>query len=321
MIWVIVGLVVAALVAGVLYLRSRRKRQSRLISLVALTRNTAEFDPAILASQAGRAWNADLGDGSTEGSDGFVVTAGIVNTIVHDGHMVLLNSFPKPYVDDIDEAAEQIDDLRIRRLFGAHKAWFSCDALGVDGTTSDDEIRDWYRRLGHLLAELLDDDCLLIYVPDTSRAYPINEDTEAALRSSDPLAALQATLTVPFLAVPPDDPLMQEAETKAREAWPEFVTAYENGDGSGFAVKAPVQRGENTEYIWIAVTALEGGRIYGELANDPADLGPLTLGSKVSVEERELNDWCYVDPHDKLVGGYTIAVVQQASKRRRGGTV
>ena len=77
----------------------------------------------------------------------------------------------------------------IRDLFRQHQAWFSCDALGVDGSTSEQECLDWYRRLGTLFAELLDDNCLLIFLPDTSQAFPINEDTETALRSENPVKA------------------------------------------------------------------------------------------------------------------------------------
>jgi uncharacterized protein YegJ (DUF2314 family) len=317
MIW-IAAVVTLVLIGGFgFWWMRRRRRRSRLIALVALLKEPVEFDPAVLARLAGKAWGADLGDGETEGADGFVACAGVVNTIVHQGRMFLINCFPKPYVDNPEDAAEDIADQRIRRLFVEHRAWFSCDALGVDGATGEEEILLWYRRLGKLFGELLDDNCLLIYLPDANALYPINEDTEAALRSENPLAALRATMTVPVIEVSGDDPLMQRAVEKAQQSWPDFVAAYEAQAGEDFVVKAPVTHADNTEFIWITVTSIEGERVYGELANEPANLGSLKLGSKVSVLVTDLNDWCYLDPQGNLKGGFTMEVVRKAAQRPR----
>jgi uncharacterized protein YegJ (DUF2314 family) len=231
--------------------------------------------------------------------------------------MFLINSFPTPYTEDVDKAAEDIADMRIRDLFRQHQAWFSCDAMGIDGRTSEEEVLDCYRRLGKLFVELLDERCLLILMPDSSLAYPINEDTETALRSNDPVKALMESLTLPIIEVDSDDPLMVEAVDKARLGWPQFVAAYEASAGENFSVKAPVSHAGHTEFIWISVTGLEGDRVYGELGNDPGDLGSLKLGSKGSVRVADLNDWCYMDAQGNLAGGFTIEAVQKASQRSR----
>src|SRR5262245_38272828 len=316
MLWVVIGVILALIIGAFVFWRLRRRRRVRLISFVGLTREPVEFDPAVLARVAGKAWKADLGDGEAEGADGFVAGAGIVNSIVHDGRMFLINSFSTPYMEDPEKVAEGIGDVRIRSLFREHKGWFSCDAMGVDRTTPDDEVRDWYRRLGRLFADLLDENCLLIYLPDSQLAYPVNEDTAMALRSKDPLRALDETMTVPITEVSGDDPLMIRAVETARERWHEFVAAYEAESGENFSVKAPITHGGNTEFIWISVTGIEGEKVYGELANDPADLGPLKLGSKVSVPVADLNDWCYLDAQGNLLGGFTIEAVRKASCRR-----
>jgi uncharacterized protein YegJ (DUF2314 family) len=317
MIWFAIAAPVV-LIGAFLFWRARKKRREpRLIAFVALRREPVELEPAVLARLAGKAWNADLGDGDAEGADGFVVGAGPMNTIMHEGRMFLVNSFPQPYVENVDEAAAGISDLRIRSLFGEHRAWFSCDAMGVDGTTPAAEVRDQYRRLAALFAELLDDNCLLIFLPDSYRAYPINEDTDAALRSEDPVAALQDSLTVPVVEVPEDDPLMKQAVEDARREWPKFAVAYEAGAGENFTVKAPVSAGGNTEFIWITVTCIEGDLVYGELGNEPADLGDLKLGSKVSVPVATLMDWCYIDPKKGLVGGFSIEAVKKAARRKK----
>jgi uncharacterized protein YegJ (DUF2314 family) len=317
--WVAMGVILTLFAGAFLYWRIRRRRRSRLISFVALVREPVTFDPAVLAKVAGKVWKADLGDGTSEGADGFVTGAEseINYGIVHNGRMYLINSFPKPYTEDIEKAAEGIADTRIRSFFRQHQAWFSCDALGVDGTTSEEEVLDWYRRLGKLFAELLDGNCLLIFLPDSDLAYPINEDTEMALRSKDPIKALQGTMNVPIVEVSDDDPLMKQAVEKARRDWPKFVAAYEAGAGENFSVKAPVTHAGRTEFIWVSVTAFEGDSIYGELGNDPGNLGALKLGSKVSVPVADLNDWCYIDSKGNLTGGFTIMAVQKASRRKQ----
>jgi uncharacterized protein YegJ (DUF2314 family) len=298
-------------------LYGNKEPPSRLISFVALLREPANFDPAVLAKLAGKAWNADLGTGESEGADGFVAGVDPIKVVAHEGRMFLINSFPTPYSENREKVAAGIPDLRVRELFRQHRAWFSCDAMGVDATTPEEEVLVWYERLGKLFAELLDENCSLIFLPDSELAFPINEETESALRSKNPVTALQETLTVPIVQVSPDDPLMKQAVSKARESWPKFVEAYEARDGQHFTVKAPVTRAGNTEFIWIDVTSIEGDFVYGELGNEPANLGSLKLGSKVSVRVADLNDWCYIDSKGNLAGGFTVEAVQKASRRDR----
>ncbi len=299
------------------YWRRRRRRQSRLISLVALLREPVVFDPVVLARMAGKAWQADLGDGAGEGRDGFVVVAGPINTIVHGERYYLVNSMPMPYVEDPEAVSESIVDLRVQRFFREHRAWFSCDSLGVDGSTSAEEISEWYRRLAKLFAEFLDENCLLIYVPDSGRAYAINDETERALQSDDPIAALEETLTLPVIPVTADNLSMQQAVDKAQGNWPQFVAAFEAAAGEQFSIKAPISYSGTTEFIWMTVTALEGNQIFGMLANDPVNLGPLRIGSKVCVALSDLTDWCYVDSSGIFQGGFTLAAVQEASRRHQ----
>lgn len=316
MIWVVFGVAVALAVGFFLLRRARRKR-SRMISIVGLVNDHTPFDPAVLARAANTAWNTDVGDGATEGPDGFIAGTDIISTVMHRGRMYIIHTFPRPYSEDVDAAADGIRDPRIRDLYRGHTAWFSCDALGVDGTTPEEEVRGEYRKVGKLFAELLDDNCRLIFLPDAGLAYPVNDETTAALRSDDPAAELQETMTVPMVQVDGDDPLMVAAVAKARERWPEFCTAFDAGAGENFSIKAPVTGGGNTEFIWISVTAIEGERVYGTLGNEPADLGKLKLGSKVSVAAADLNDWGYLDSAGEFVGGFTVEAMGKIAKRDR----
>jgi uncharacterized protein YegJ (DUF2314 family) len=292
--------------------RIRKRDKSRMISLVVLLREPMTVDSIVLAKMAGRAWHADLGDGLGYGEDGGVVSVGPISTVLHQERGYLVNCFPAPYCDDPQSVAESIPDLRIRRCFREHRAWFSCDALAGD-TLSEDEVRESYACLGRLLAEFFDESWLLIYVPDTSRAFAINDETEQALQSADPIAALEKTCCTPVIHVDADDPMMEQAIAQARESWPQFIAAFEAGAGESFSVKAPLSYAEVTEFIWIEISALEGGRVYGLLGNEPADLGPLKLGSKVSVPVSDVIDWYYLDRDDEFQGGFTTEAVLKAA--------
>jgi uncharacterized protein YegJ (DUF2314 family) len=318
------GIVAALLVTALLaslgvwwYRRRRREPDRRLISFVGLLRAPKTLDTTVLAKTAGRVWNADVGDGDSSGSDGFVAGRDFLHTIFHGGRAYLINSFARPYFDDVDAVADSIPDLRIKQLIREHSAWCSFDAMGVNAKTPETEVAELTRRLAKLFAQFLDEDCLLIYVPDTQRTYPVNDETQQALLADDPLTALQETQTLPIIQISPDDPRMLAAVAKARSTWPEFVAAFEAQAGENFGAKAPVSHGDNTEFIWLEVTAIEGDRIYGTLANEPGDLGPLKLGSRVSVSVSDLNDWCYVDSTGDLKGGFTVAVVMEAANGTR----
>ena len=123
MIWIATGVIVAS-AGGFVCWWVRRRRRFRLISLVGLVREPVRFDPAVLAAVAGKTWKADLGDGSSQGADGFVIGVGMMNTIMHEGRAFLINSFPKPYTEDVEKAAEGIADLRLRAFSGASSVVF-----------------------------------------------------------------------------------------------------------------------------------------------------------------------------------------------------
>lgn len=294
------------------------QNESRLISFVALLKEPQALEAIYIATAARKAWDADLGDGTTEGDDGFVVGGADITSMIKFGdRMMIVNNFPCPYVEDPEEAAQSIIDLRLRRLFAEHTAWLSCDALGAESTDSEDTIRDWYRTVGALLSELIDDNCLAIYLPDSDQIYAYSPETLEMLRSDDPYAALYDNAEVPVVAIADDSPAMLMSVEIARQRWPEFVSAFEERAGTSFTVKAPISRKGNTEYIWLQVTAIENDVIYGELGNEPANLPGLRLGSRVKTTVEDVNDWSYVSPKEELMGGFTVKAVLEAARRQQ----
>ena len=85
----------------------------------------------------------------------------------------------------------------------------------------------------------------------------------------------------------------------------------ERRPGQSFAVKAKVTEPDGaSEYLWLAVTALEGDGIYGILDNEPVLLRHRHRGDRARVLVSSLQDWMTFDGA-KGAGGFTIAVLQQ----------
>jgi uncharacterized protein YegJ (DUF2314 family) len=320
----LVVLVVVGVAAAVWWLKTKATSAQQdnegtdrpLLSFVALLKEHRHVEPIMIATAARKAWGADLSsEGEDEGPDGFVVGTPISSVIKFRERMILVNYFPRPYVDDPQAVAATIGDLRLRELFAEHTAWLSCDAMGEEHADDPEVVRDWYRVLGPLLAELVDENCLAIFLPLTDHLFPNMPATLETLRDADPLGALQEDAPVPVLEVSGDDPRMVAAVAECRRRWPEFVAAFDARSGENFGVKAPISHGDDTEFIWLVVTALENDVVYGTLANEPIHLGPLKLGSKVRTTVAEVNDWAYVDHAGEPHGLFTMKVIADAQRK------
>lgn len=300
------------------FLKKQKKKENTLYSIVGILSEPVFLDSNSLAKAAEKAWGIDLtSKGETEGVDGFVVGESPIQTIKWGEDFYLVHSFPKPYVEDPETTASGFADKRLRELFASHQAWFAVDFLaGKNKPLEKSAETGLYRHLARLFAELLDDRCQLILLPQFSCVYAINAETEKALLSDDPLKELQESLTVPIIEVADDNPEMRQAQEKARQEWPRFVEAFETKNGETFSIKAPVTHGDVTEFIWIEVTAIEGDRIYGKLANEPFQLGPLKIGSKVVIEAASLNDWFFQDARGQIQGAFTLKAIKNAAKKR-----
>lgn len=316
-------LVFAAAIVGFVWWKRRQagRQDHQILSFVALLKEPQLLEPIYLQTAARKAWNADLGTGDDEGDDGFVAGSPGMPSLVmqYRERMLLVNNFPMPYVEDPEGASASIADLRLRELFGQHTSWLSCDAMGVESFDDADEVREWYRILGRLLCELVDDNCLAIFLPLTNQLFANMDETIDKLKSDDPLAELMEDAPVPVIQIDDDDPRMIAAVQQARDSFPEFVSAFEERAGENFSVKAPVTAGDNTEFIWISVEAVENDVIYGRLANEPIDLGSLKIDSQVRVAAEDLNDWAFIDQEEEPHGLFTMAALAEAEAERQEG--
>ncbi|MEM1208411.1 MAG: DUF2314 domain-containing protein [Planctomycetota bacterium] len=109
--------------------------------------------------------------------------------------------------------------------------------------------------------------------------------------------------------------LMDRAIARAQETYRELVEAMASPlpTHGGHAVKKPFPiAGGGQEHIWITDLSWDGQKFTGILGNEPVDTSAVAFGDRVSVTPQELSDWMYVDGN-RVVGGYTIRVLQQQS--------
>lgn len=293
-------------------LQARRMRNRPLTALVQLRRTPNNFlTDKKLTDICERVWNVRFGN-AEGGSDTHYVVGQNPAFIVSapDGVVLLVNNFATPYFDDPIKAAGELNELRIRHALESHTAWLSVDLLAfADDTRQRSEA---YPTIAKLFVELLDDDCLAVFAPETGSILPYEPELAEKLRGPSPLAAFHEVTYAPVVQVADDDPRMKAAVDEARRRWPEFVSAFSTRAGEHFSIKAPVTVNDNTEFIWIEVDRIENNIVHGKLANDPVALGSLRCGDAVSVELADLNDWNYT-VNQELKGGFTIKVLQEIS--------
>lgn len=290
----------------------RRPPEQRIVSLVLLLREERYLDAAILRRLAERALEVEFDD--SEDPENFVVMVrDDVNYMIRArGEMFLVNNYPRPYVDDVKQAGDEIQELRLRQAILEHRAWLSVDRFGSP-SLSDAEAFHW---IGRLVAELLDEDCSAIFCPTNHRGCVREAEHEEILRGPDPLQIFRTSHRPPVIGVADNDPEMMRAVREARERWPEFTAAFERREpGDVFSVKAPIGLGEAIEYMWLSVGALENGIVYGRLDNDPVCAGKLKAGDRVRVSVDDINDWLYV-AGDQQYGGFTVAILMAKQQRK-----
>lgn len=279
-----------------------------LIALVLFLTEPRDLDSEIIARQAGRALGRSIPCGECDTSESFVAGEEPSFVLKHGDFVFLINTFPRPYMDDPDAAASGIGELRLRKAVRDHNAWISVDLLGdVDRS----QLPEVYRIIGKLAAGLADDDCLAVFAPATGQLSLYDSGTRHMLRGERPLELFETSHHPPVVPVCGDDPRLKAAVAKAKKRWSEFVTAFEERrDEQTFAVKARIGNGEVFEFMWVAVSGLENGWIYGKLDNDPIELTTIHCGDRVRVHVKDLNDWLYT-AGEQVHGGFTIEVLRK----------
>ena len=288
-----------------------------MVSLVALFPELPYFDATILARLAEDAWGTLVGTEEKEDETSFIVGESPHFFAKYENYFFAIHYVDEPYFESPEEITDYALDSRIQKAIFDHEAWISIDLLQVDDQQEKTAGKqEAYRLIGKLLAELIDMYCLAIFCPETGSIYAYHPSFQEKLTGEDPFAELLEMEYPPVIEVNADDPRMKAAVDKARSHWPEFVTGFENrSNEQTFSVKAPLRDGDEREYLWINVTAIENNIIYGKLGNEPVNLLHFKLDDTVRVSVNELNDWIYT-AGDDFHGGFTLEVLNQAAKEK-----
>lgn len=286
----------------------RRSKDKPLIAFVLLLSEPRQMDSTTVAEIATDTLCVTFRDDDDEATDHFVAGSPPSFVVKHGENFFLINTFPRPYMDDPEQAAESIPELRLRKAIREHTAWLSVDLLGE---FRERDLPRLYRIIGKLTAALADDDCLAIFAPATSQIAVFDGETRETLQSDNPLTVFDGNSHPPVVPVSGDDPRLKAAVARARRTWRQFESAFEERrPDQNFAVKARIGSNDNFEYMWLSVTGIENGFIYGKLDNDPVELTSIRCGDKVRVALRELNDWLFTDG-ERMHGGFTIEVLRR----------
>ena len=143
-------------------------------SIVLLLREPHVYNREELSLAAQKAWGVPF---ETEPSDGnFVMGSGPQIIMKAGRHFLTFPSAAQPYSDDPQQISEQLPRSQLR-LWSRHRAWVALDYMegGKDRTRE-------YGVLARLAAEMLTDNCVGIFLPETGDFLPNDASLEPALR-------------------------------------------------------------------------------------------------------------------------------------------
>jgi uncharacterized protein YegJ (DUF2314 family) len=204
--------------------------------------------------------------------------------------------------------------MRQQKALREQVAWMSIDLLQPQDPPRQ-EKEECYRRMCSLAAELIDESCLAVFLPEQGCFRVHDSNLREALTSSDPLNQIKHVEHVPVVPIEGTDAALEKAVAEARRRWPEFVQAFETRKkGQKFSVKAPFTDGKNTEWMWVIVSEIRGDTVAGELGNKPVSVKGLHEGARVEVLAPRIGDWIYGDGKHG-VGGFSIKVLVKSMKK------
>jgi uncharacterized protein YegJ (DUF2314 family) len=287
-----------------------------LTSLVLLLRETRYLEAKVLAEIVSSAWGGQYGvaEGTEPESGRWVIGESPHFVVFAPEGLFAVHNVPSLYFTDLEDLAEELPELRLRKAIQEHQAWLSVDLLTPFDDTAARE--SFYPQIARLVAELAGPDCLCLLQPETGKLNIYDASLEEKLRQSESAEELFAPPFPPVVDVADDEPRLKAAVAEARRRWPEFVEAFRRRQPEElFAVKVPMTHGDRTEVIWVEVQSIQREVIFGKLGNDPIELGDLKYGTPVEVPIADVCDWTYLRG-EELVGGFSAKVLQDIATER-----
>jgi uncharacterized protein YegJ (DUF2314 family) len=210
---------------------------------------------------------------------------------------LMIGSFPYT-ITHLDESDPALDDPAVSAL-AAHRGWISVDFV------TGKKPEDVYGILGRIVAELLDENATLIFVPSLSLVAPPSPELIEAMRQGQWFDRLDILMPSLLTDQSETDPAIEAAAENARSTFPDFIEAFRSNTGTEFSAKFPFADGDKIEHMWIAVDDINGDSILGTLGNEPGIVKNIGEGDPVTRTLDELEDWLYMN-EGQMVGGYTV---------------
>jgi uncharacterized protein YegJ (DUF2314 family) len=280
-----------------------------LISVVLHFRQSISLSDEALHAAITRAWGRDVRKDLNE----YITRLPPICFVKFDGMMLLLSNVRKPYcpAEYLAEALKEFPELRQKKVAREHKAFLSIDLQNPKAPEKSLKD-DCYRRMCRLAAEFVDDNCMGVYFPETGHLRPYDGEMKNALRSGQPLQEITKWGEAPVVLIEDDDPRLQAAVAEARRSWPDFVHAFQRrSPNQSFSVKALFTDGRHGEWMWVAVSSVDGEAIQGKLGNTPVDVRNVREGDPVTIRASEIGDWVY-NAGERIVGGFSLAPPEQS---------
>ncbi len=146
-----------------------------IASMVLLLRQPHLFSEEELRRAAERAWGISFAGG--EESKHFVLQSGHVILLKAGPHLLSLLNVPKPYLNDPSKIAKRWPKPSQQQAWGEHVAFAAVD---YSGRSTDVELE--YCVLAKLVAEMVDANCIGVYVPGEHSFIPSNEQLYSELQ-------------------------------------------------------------------------------------------------------------------------------------------
>jgi hypothetical protein len=143
----------------------RDETDEPIISIVLLLRKAHYFNKEELCAAAERAWGMSFEDSPR--SRHFVLPMGHVILMKAGPHVLTFFTAPKSYFEDPERDSKRFPGIRQQRAWAEHRAWAAVDYLkgGID-------LELEYSVLAKIVAELLDPNCVGVYVPAENSFLP-----------------------------------------------------------------------------------------------------------------------------------------------------
>lgn len=289
-------------------------------SIVLLEAEYRELDRAKLQRLTEKAWGVIFPEQTPDTTEFVMETGpGMPFLISAGGWHFMVHNTPASYFNNPEELSEKIRELRTSKAIAEGRAFRMVDLLGGDSEQNPQQ-KHAYALMGKLAAQLAGNTTLGIVLPKfDNRFFPYNEHTLRALLSEDVVEELKGVRT-DLVHMVEDDQKMIDAMTEARRRFHEFEEEFASrlvikGQKNPFIVKAPFTDGTHTEYMWVEVLELTGGKIRGHLMSTPVEVKDLVQDEEVTVPVGLISDWLMVR-NGEPVGNFTGQVI--AAQQQHG---